>query len=109
MKRIVTMLVLLATFCLSVHSAWAVPRNFPANTLRGVLTTTVFPQVTINGQAMQLAPGAKIYSQQNTILVHTNLTGSTVIVNYTVDAQGYVSRVWILTQEELALPPPGQH
>lgn len=108
MKRIVTMLVLLATFCLATNAAWAAPRNFPANTQRGVLTATVFPQVTINGQVMQMAPGAKIYSQQNTILMHTNLLGSTVIVNYTLDPMGYVSRIWILTQEELALPPPQQ-
>jgi hypothetical protein len=108
MKRIVTVLVLLVTLYLAMDSAWAAPRNFPANAMRGVFTATVYPQVTINGQAMQLAPGAKIFSQQNTILMHTNLVNSAVIVNYTLDAQGYVSRVWILTQEELALPPPQQ-
>ncbi|HEX7644440.1 MAG TPA: hypothetical protein VF472_19705 [Burkholderiaceae bacterium] len=104
-KRIVTLLVLLAALC---STAWAAPRNFPANTLRGTFTATVYPQVVINGKTMQLAPGAKIYSQQNTILMHTNLTGSALVVNYTVDNMGFVNRVWILTNEEAALTLPTQ-
>ncbi len=100
-KRIVTVLVLLASLCMAIGPAWAAPRPFPTNALRGVLTATIYPQVTINGQTMVLSPGAKIYSQQNTIVMHTTLINSAVIVNYTVDAQGYVDRVWILTNEEL--------
>ena len=104
-KRIATVLVLLAALC---STAWAVPRNFPANALRGVFTATMYPQVVINGQTRQLAPGAKIYSQQNTILMHTNLTSSAVVVNYTVDNMGFVNRVWILTNEEAAQTLPTQ-
>ena len=103
-KRIVTALVLLAA--LGATPSWAMPRTFPANAMRAAFTATVYPQVVINGQTMQLAPGAKIYSQQNTIVMHTTLVNSSLIVNYTLDAQGYVNRVWILTNEELALPPP---
>ncbi|MBV8633657.1 MAG: hypothetical protein JO002_04140 [Burkholderiaceae bacterium] len=98
-----TVLVLLAALC---STAWATPRNFPANALRGVFTATVFPQVMINGQTMQLAPGAKIYNQQNMILMHTNLINSAVVVNYTLDNMGFVSRVWILTDEEAAITLP---
>ena len=104
-KRIVTVLVLLATLC---GTAWATPRNFPVNALRGVFTATMYPQVVINGQTMQLAPGAKIYSQQNTILMHTSLTNSALIVNYTIDNMGFVNRVWVLTREEAALKLPSQ-
>ncbi len=100
-KRIVTVLVLLAVLCMAVESAWATPRPFPANAMRGVLTATTYPQVVINGQTMVLAPGAKIYSEKNMIVMHTTLVNREAIVNFTVDAQGYVNRVWILTYEEL--------
>ena len=104
-KRFMTVLVLLAALC---SVAWAAPRNFPPNALRGVFTATVYPQVMINGQTMQLSPGAKIYNQQNMIMMHTNLVNSSVIVNYTIDGMGFVDRVWILTDEEIALVLPTQ-
>ena len=107
-KRIVTVLVLLAALCTAIGSAWAAPRTFPANAMRGVLTATVYPQVVINGQTMVLAPGAKIYSKQNTIVIHTTLVNSEVLVNFTIDGQGYVNRVWILTREEAELLLPTQ-
>ncbi len=109
-KRIVTMLVLLAALCMTIESGWASPppRNFPANAMRGVLTATVYPQIVINGQTMVLAPGAKIYSRQNTIVMHSTLANTAVVVNYTIDAQGYVNRAWILTREEAELVLPTQ-
>lgn len=100
LKRIVTAMVLL--LCLFGTTASAQPRTFPANTLRGVLTATVYPQVTIDGQTRVLAPGAKIYGQQNTIVMHSTLVNSALIVFYTLDNQGYINRVWILTNEEIA-------
>jgi hypothetical protein len=95
-------LLLAAGLMISFASAWATPRNFPANAQRGVLTATVYPQILIDGQTRVLSPGAKIFGQQNTIVMHSTLVNSAVIVNYTIDNQGYVDRVWILTNEELA-------
>ena len=109
-KRLMTVLVLLAALCMTAGAALAspAPRTFPANAMRGVFTATVYPQVTINNQAMTLAPGAKIYSRQNTIVMHTTLVNTTLVVNYTLDFQGYVNRVWILTREEAELVLPTQ-
>jgi hypothetical protein len=81
-------------------SALAVPRNFPANALRGVLTATNYPQVMIDGQTQTLAPGAKILSPKNTIVMHSTLTNGNYVVNYTVDRLGMIDKVWILTHEE---------
>ena len=100
-KRLVTVLFLILGLMASMSPAWATPRTFPANTMRGTLTAAVFPQVVINGNTMNLAPGAKIFNQQNLVVLHSALVNQTVIVNYTVDTLGYVNRVWVLTNEEL--------
>jgi len=70
--------------------------------MRGVLTATTYPQVTVNGQTLTLAPGAKIFSQQNTIVMHSTLTNGNYIVNYTIDRLGMIDKIWILTPEEQA-------
>jgi len=62
----------------------------------------MYPQITINGQTQTLAPGAKIMSQQNTIMMPSTLMNNVYIVNYTLDNQGLVNMVWVLTKEELA-------
>ena len=87
---------------LTTLSALATPRNFPVTAKRGVLSAGVFPQVVIDGQAQTLAPGAKILGEQNTIIMPSNLMNKAFAVNYTVDRQGFIDRVWILTSEELA-------
>lgn len=83
-------------------SALAAPRHFPAYAKRGILSASIFPQVMIDGQAQTLAPGAKIMSQQNTIVLPSSLMSNSYKVNYTIDRQGFIDKVWILTNEELA-------
>jgi hypothetical protein len=86
---------------LTMLHAMAAPRSFPANAKRGVLTADVFPQVVIDGQIQRLSPGAKIISQKNTIVMTSVLMNNAYTVNYTVDAQGFIDRIWILTDEEM--------
>jgi hypothetical protein len=90
---------LLALTALSVAAA---PRNFPANAKRGVMSASIYPQILINGQLQRLSPGAKIMSKQNTITMPSTMMNNTYTVNYTVDDQGLIDKVWILTDEELA-------
>jgi hypothetical protein len=97
-RRFVCGLLLAIATC----SVLAVPRNFPTTAMRGVLTATMYPQVTINGQVLTLSPGAKIISQQNTIVMHSTLTNGNYVVNYTLDRFGMIDKVWILTPEEQA-------
>ena len=87
---------------LTAVTAFAAPRTFPSTALRGTLSAAVHPQIKIDGQIKTLSPGARILSKQNTIIMSTSLMDNSYTVNYTVDRQGYVDKVWILTDEELA-------
>ena len=86
-------------------AAAQVQRNFPANALRGALVVVDPPQVTINGLAAQLAPGARIRSANNMLLLSATLVGQKLLVHYTLDAQGALHDVWILTAAEAARQP----
>ncbi|GAC1547859.1 MAG: hypothetical protein NVS3B11_06310 [Collimonas sp.] len=88
---------LLATLA---FSAMAVERDFPASTLRGKLTITSYPIVTVNGKALRLSPGSRIWNTQQLTQIPNSLGADTYLVNYTLNAQGDIDRVWILTPEE---------
>jgi len=86
--------------------AWAqMQRRFPANALRGEAVFHPAPGIQINGQAAQLAPGARIRNTDNLIVMPASLVGGKAEVHYTVDNLGMVKDVWILTTEERAKQP----
>jgi hypothetical protein len=92
-----------AVLSLAIQAALAAPpRTFPANAQRGTVSGSIYPQVLINDQVQRLSPGAKIFSRQNLIIMPSTLLNKVYAVNYTVDKQGYIDRVWILTDEEIA-------
>jgi len=80
-------------------------RNFSAQTLRGALEVTEPPAVLLNGEPARLAPGAKIFGQNNTTVVSSNLVGQRVLVHYTVDLLGQLKDIWLLTPQEAARKP----
>jgi len=80
-------------------------RLFPAQAMRGVLVVTQAPVVTINGQAAQLAPGSRIRNAQNLLVFASELTGQSLVVNYTTESSGLVRDVWILNVTEAANQP----
>jgi hypothetical protein len=82
-----------------------VQRNFPANALRGELTIGQAPELTLNGEAARLAPGARIRGQDNMVQMSGALSGTRFVVNYTIDGAGQVKDVWILRPEEAAVRP----
>ena len=79
-----------------------VQRNFPANALRGEIAVVAPPQITLNGAAAQLAPGARIRGDNNLLVMSGAVTGQKFTVNYTVDFLGLVMDVWILRAEEVS-------
>lgn len=94
---------LLAT-ALPAHAQ--VQRNFPATALRGELRVTQPPEVLLNGAPARLAPGARIRDTQNMMVMSGALAGgSPLVVNYTLDTQGGVLDVWLLTERERARQP----
>lgn len=75
-------------------------RNFPIGTLRGKFMVVNPPEILLDGQPERLAPGARIRSAQRMLTMPASITGQNLLVNYTRDASGLVSEVWILTPEE---------
>ena len=99
-------------FCALLMAGWlslaalAFERPFPANALRGKMTPGYFPDVSIDGKPRRLSPAARIFNRDNMIEMPAALRGSDIVVNYTVDFQGYIDRIWILTAEEAAQKLP---
>jgi len=101
---------LLATatvLCVQTAAAQA-PRNFPATALRGEIVVMQPPEVLLNRQPARLAPGARIRGMDNMMILSGAAAGQRMLVNYTLDLQGQVLDVWVLTPAELARRPwPG--
>lgn len=88
-----------------VARAW-MPRTFPANALRGVLTFTAPPDILLNGQAARLAPGARVRGTDNMMKLVGTLTGQRLTVNYTLETHsGALLDIWILRDDEAAKRP----
>ena len=108
MYRCVTAALLAASFLAPAGAQ--VQRNFPQNALRGAIVIGIPPEITLNGQAARLAPGARIRGQTNMVEMSAGLSGSRLLVNYTLDPLGLVMNVWILRAEEAAARPwPSTH
>lgn len=94
---------MLKTFALIVSLIVSYPafaeRTLPNTALRGELTSTQYPFVTIGGKRYQLAPGAKVYDKENRIIMPT-LYPARAPVAYQVDFNGDISKIWLLTVQE---------
>ncbi|SNT15030.1 hypothetical protein SAMN06265795_11559 [Noviherbaspirillum humi] len=97
-RRFLIMLACLLTSPMA--SADTDQRPFPANTKRGLMTPAPYPEIQINSDRRQLAPGARIWNQDNLIEMPASLRGSDLPVRYTEDSHGEIDRVWILTPDE---------
>jgi len=75
-------------------------RNFPKTALRAVLVVRAPPEISLNGKADRLSPGARIRNINNNYVQSGNLLGQELLVNYTRDTGGQVHEVWILNPEE---------
>jgi hypothetical protein len=80
-------------------------RTFERNALRGELVVAAPPEVQLNGRPARLAPGARVRSPQNLLVLSGTLLGQKLLVHYTLDAQGQMHDVWILSPAEAARQP----
>lgn len=60
-----------------------------------------YPLVNLGGKLYRLAPGGIIRDEANRKIVHAELPPSAQVL-YLPDANGEISRIWILTPEEQA-------
>ena len=109
MHRCVAFVAVLATLSgLCAPALAQMQRLFPANALRGELRIAQPPEALLNGQPARLAPGARLRGVDNMLVLSGALQGQTLVVNYTLDTQGGVLDVWLLSPLERARQPwPG--
>jgi hypothetical protein len=99
-----TRLLAAALLALLAASAYAQPRTLPAQAKPGTMRHVQESIVQIDGRLARLAPGARIRDAHNRLLVPTAIPAGS-LVKYTLNAQGHVSAVWILTPHEAASVP----
>jgi hypothetical protein len=106
MKQALTALLALIVTSLAV-AVWAqsIARTIPSEARRGELTHVMQSVVSVNGQQMKLAPGALIYAQNNLTIVPSEVPRNS-LVEYTLDRNGDLYKVWILTPAEAARENP---
>jgi hypothetical protein len=77
-------------------------RTLPANAKRATTgQQQALPYIDIGGKVARLAPGGVIYDQNNRSIVHSALPPGTDVA-FTVDMNGDVARIYILTPVEQA-------
>ena len=91
---------------LAIGAAQAqLPRQFPAQALRGDLTVLQPPDVKLNDGPARLSPGARIRGTNNMVQMSGSLVGQKLRVHYTLDASGNLHDVWVLTPAEAKREP----
>ena len=83
--------------------ALAQVRSIPAEAKRGVYVHLQETMIRMSGRNMMLATGAQIRDTSNRIIQPAAVPPG-VLVKYTLNTEGFVHRVWILTQQEVAQP-----
>ena len=88
---------------LAAAGAQAQFRTITPEAKRGVMSHVEGMTVEIDGKRVQLATGAQIRDGRNMIVVPTAVPRG-ALIKYMPDAQGQVSRIWILSPQEAAQP-----
>jgi len=95
-------------FVTASGAAMAFDRPFPQDVKRGKMTPAAHPHIVIDGKPRAMAPGGRIWNQDNLIEMPAALRGRDLAVNYTETDDGQIDRVWILTPQEASEPVADQ-
>jgi len=91
-----------------VQAGLGMNRPFPEAALRGTLTFATTAEATLNGQTIRVAPGMRLFSPQNTLVMAHTVLGQAFKVNYVLETStGMLHAAWILTESEAAQPRKG--
>ena len=83
-------------------------RTFPEQARRGTLSVLSTVEAQIDGTPVRMAPGMRLMSPQNSLIMLHMVIGKQYAVNYTIEkSTGMLHTAWILNKEELALPREG--
>ncbi|MEJ2176026.1 MAG: hypothetical protein P8Y76_14280 [bacterium] len=95
----------LTVLLIASSAAAQIARAIPASAERAWMRPLGGMMLEMNGEPMRLGAGAQIRDTSNRIVLPATLPAEAP-VKYTLDVQGQVHRVWILTAEEAAQPEP---
>jgi hypothetical protein len=85
----------------AVRPALAQIRRIPPGARAGRFSITSFPQALLDRKPVVLAPGVRILSTDNLLVVPSTLSGADEqIVRYRLDPLNQVIEVWLLTPAE---------
>ena len=100
MRRWIWTLALAAAWVATGHAQLS--RQLPSGGKLGELVNQQqpFPLLQINNQVVRLAPGGRIYDQNNRTILHTLLPERAAVL-FVQDMNGDISHVYILRPEEL--------
>ena len=104
MRKLLLLLIFLSATAAagSAYAQFVQMRYLPPQGIRGVLgPMQEYPAIVIGKTTLRLAPGARIYDQNNRTLVHQQLPPGAQIL-FLRDQAGDVVRVYVLTEQELA-------
>lgn len=91
-----------------VQPGMGVVRTFPDASLRGNLTIQGASDAVLNGRTIRMAPGMRLFSPQNTLVMPHAVQGQSFKVNYLIESStGMLLSAWILTEGEAAQPRQG--
>ena len=91
-----------------VQPGLGVVRSFPDAAQRGTLTLNTVSEATLNGRTIRVAPGMRLLSPQNTLVMLHGVLGQSYKVNYVIEnSTGMLLTAWILTEGEAAQPRKG--
>ena len=102
MKRWINFLLLGLALLAGSAFAQGLQRSAPADVTLGRLTVTAPPEITLDGKADRLSPGARIRDLNNMLVLSGGLVGKSLPVVYRRDGAGLVHEVWELTEAEYA-------
>ena len=101
MRKLLPALLMVASFCIA-QTSYAQLRTLPANAKRATVgQPQALPNVELDGKILRLAPGGVIYDQNNRSIVHGALPPGADVA-FTIDTNGDVARIYILTPFEQA-------
>jgi len=84
-----------------VSAAHAQLRSLPEDSRLGVMRHVEGMLVRIDNKTVRLAAGAQVRDAANRIVLPVAIPQGS-IVRYTLDHEGYLFRIWILSPQELA-------
>lgn len=99
--------VFIATVSSSGVAFAGLPRTIPPDAKKVVMDFAGNGAVAVGDKVMKLSPGAQIRDIENRLVLQGAVRGE-YKVRAIVDINGQVSRVWILTPQEIAAPDPRQ-